>query len=280
MRISRAGPPALTLIGTPSAFCKQHSRTMLKFKRMMAARKARKQAAPKKYLFPWVSDQWGSLEDEQKRERRRQDALLPHVCSPTRSVLKGICTLYGVQPGTYCQICNVIHEKTQIQVDDEADRDTSGFQPRGTAKLRMERRRAKKRAAAERRDTQMQRMAQAADALKHRRRKREKKMKQPRDGFLVDHTDNGGSHIDKDMRKAIRDSMKNQGLRPRDFRGRLKTKRLLVFPPVPSVLQVETEDEEKRRQNGTSRFPSVVSKSCRSSPNRYAAASYLDAYRI
>ncbi len=254
--------------------------TMLEFKRMMAARKARKLAAPRKYLFPWVSDNWSSLQDEQERQRQRQGALVPHVCSPTRSVLKGICTLYGVTPGTYCKICRVVHEKTQAQIDEEADRDTSGFQPRGTAKLRTERRRAKKRAAAERRDTQMQRMARAANALKHRRRRRERKMKQPRDGFLVDHTDNGGSDIDKEMRNALRDSMKNQGLRRRDFRGKLKTKRMLVFPPVPSVLAVEIEIEKERRRNGTSKLPPAVSKAPRVSSNRYAAASYLDAYRL
>ena len=173
-----------------------------------------------KHLFPWVSDQWTDLSREQRRQNKRQGRLAPSARSSVYSTLKGICTLYGAQPGMYCSICEVVHSKSKALVDKETMEDTSGWVD-GTlrANLKREKRLETKRL----KQLQITRMARAADALKWRRRKREKRMQVDPGTFLNDYTDTGGGDVDPAMRKAIDKSMKNQGLSKREkrFRGKL-----------------------------------------------------------
>ena len=186
-----------------------------------------------KHLFPWVSDKWTDLRGEQKRQNKRQGRLAPCARSCVHSTLKGICTLYGAQPGMRCMICNVVHKKPKALIEKEIMEDTSGWVD-GTmrANLKRERRLEAKRL----KELQITRMARAADALKWRRRKREKRMQVDPGTFLNDYSDSGGGTVNPDMRKAIDLSMKNQGLSKREkrFRGKLPRRLpMLKFRPIP-----------------------------------------------
>ena len=173
-----------------------------------------------KHLFPWVSDQWTDLSNEQKRQKKRQGRLMPAARSSVYSTLKGICTLYGAQPGLRCSICNVVHLKSKALIAKETMEDTSGWVD---ATLRANLKREKRLETERLRKIQIIRMARAADALKWRRRKREKRMQVDPGTFLNDYTDSGGGDINPDMRKAVDRSMKNQGMSKKEkrFRGKL-----------------------------------------------------------
>lgn len=215
-----------------------------------------------KHLFPWVADQWTDLELEQKRQKKRQGRLARNAKSGLYSTLKSICTLYGPQPGTYCSICKVVHKKPKEVIDKETLEDTSGWV---SATLRADIKRQQKLQTKRLKELQISRMARAADALKWRRRKREKKMELPRGTLLNDYTDAGGGDVDPDMRKAVDTSMKNQGLSKRDkrFRGKLSSRLpMLRFPK----LEMRIDEEEggdaktlplKRRKRRRPRLPRI-----------------------
>ena len=206
----------------------------------LKSKRRRRNKLETKHMFPWVADQWIDLEDEQKRQRKRQGRLVPNANSGLYSTLKSICTLYGPQPGTYCSICKVVHKKPREVIDKETLEDTSGWV---SATLRADIKRQRKLRTNHLKKLQISRMAHAADALKWRRRRREKKMKLPKGTLLNDYTDAGGGDVDPDMRKAVDVSMKNQGLSKRDKRFRGKLSRRLPMLRFPKV-GIRIDEEE------------------------------------
>jgi len=216
----------------------------------MPSRKKRKEAEKSIKLFPWVADNWTCLEEEQKRQKSRLARLAPNTGSSTASILKGICTMYGDQPGTFCKICHVIHPKRHKNLLDKEEEDTSGFVTRAGLKLKADRKRQKKILQKECKTKQIARMKYAVSALRHRRRTREKKMKVPKDSFLQDFTDTGGSAVTKEMNDAIDNSFKNQGYSRKEsrFKGRIKTKgSLLKFPKIAYANDYHDQIEEEER---------------------------------
>ncbi len=213
-----------------------------------------------KHLFPWVSDQWTDLKREQKRQNKRQGRLAPSARSSVYSTLKGICTLYGAQPGLYCSICNVFHTKSKATIAKEMMEDTSGWVD-GT--LRANLKREKHLETKRLKKLQVMRMARAANALKWRRRKREKRMQVEPGTFLNDYTDAGGGDVDKTMRKAVDESMKTQGISKREkrFRGKLPRRLpMLKFPKIPFRVDEEVGGDhnpdllgEMKKRNRTKR---------------------------
>ena len=203
-------------------------------------------------LFPWVSDNWCSLEEEQRRQRQRLAKLSPAVESRTKSILKGICTLYGTSPGTICKICQVVHLpiKKNLLLSENNVNNTSGFQSNEIKQEKADRNKKLKLMKKEMRIQAVQRMQHSAAALKHRRKTRERKMGVPYGTFRQDFSDIGGSTVTKEMNAAIIDSFKNRNISRKEtrFKGRIKTKRgLLIFPKISQSNDNFDELEEEER---------------------------------
>ena len=224
----------------------------------MPSRKKRNELEKAKIYFPWVADRWTSLEEEQKRQKNRLQSLSPSVASSTNSILKKICTFYGTAPGTTCQICQVVHVKRKkglLELKNE-DEHTGGYSTRASIQLKASRKRQTKLLQREMESKQIKRMQYAVQALKQRRRTREKKMGVDKDSFLQDFTDTGGSTITKEMNAAIDSSFQNQGMSRKEkrFKGRIKTKSLkkndtrndfLRFPDIASSIGNDHFDEDE-----------------------------------
>ena len=103
-------------------------------------KRRRRVETEEKHLFPWVSDKWTDLRGEQKRQNKRQGRLAPCARSCVHSTLKGICTLYGAEPGMLCAICNVVHQKPKALIEKEIMEDTSGWVD-GTLRANLKRER-------------------------------------------------------------------------------------------------------------------------------------------
>ena len=208
-----------------------------------------------KHLFPWVSNTWTSLQEEQQRQQQRLATLAPIATTTTYSILKGVCTLYGTQPGTTCKICKVVHRSSDkdIQMFDEVNKeeDASGKYLNGHAlKQKMNRTRYKNILKHELKERAIGRMQRAANALKRRRRTREKKMGVDKDAFLQDFTDTGGRAVTREMKDAIKESFRNQNMDPKAkrFKASMKTKGgMLKFPKIgTSNDNFNVHDELKR----------------------------------
>ena len=223
---------------------------------MPTRKELRRRALTAKHLFPWVSVNWTSLSKEQARQKERASRLRQNVNSSTFSILKNICTLYGNAPNTYCTICDTVHRAPKeislfdhINSDDEDDNNGSYLNKTATLH-KMNRKRYKNIIKQELKTQAIGRMQQAANALKARRRMREKKMQVPKDSFLQDFSDTGGSTVTKDMNDAIDQSFANQHLSRKDsrFKARMKHKgKLLKFPSIAYSNDMWSEQNEMAR---------------------------------
>jgi len=236
----------------PNSRFSKHDRNLTKL--LLVPMPSRKQPDQESMiLFPWVSDNWCSLEEEQRRQRQRLAKLSPAVESRTKSILKGICTLYGTSPGTFCKICQVVHlpiKKNLLLLTDENNVNTSGFQSNEMKQEKADRNKKFKLMKKEMRIQAVQRMQHAVAALKHRRKTRERKMGVPYGTFRQDFSDTGGSTVTEEMNAAIIGSFKNQNISRKEsrFKGRIKTKRgLLTFPKISQSNDNFDELEEEER---------------------------------
>jgi hypothetical protein len=226
---------------------------------MPTRRQLRRKELQSKPLFPWVSVHWTSLEEEQKREKERKKRCTKNAQSATYSILKGICTLYGTSPGSYCKICKAVHQPVSKDIEIvynnvNADEEDDGeFLNAIQAKKKNNRIKCKQHLRTVLKKNQINRMKYAANALKRRRRARERKMKVPQDSFLQDFTDTGGSTVTKAMNDAIDESFHNYNFSRKEsrFKGRIKTTGgMLKFPKITNHVSDVSDDlkELQRRE--------------------------------
>ena len=153
----------------------------------------------RKKVFPYVYKQWVDLDEEKMRQQHRLEKR-----NGTTFLLNNMCTLYrscDKITGNTCPVCEIQYkqfEENSLEVPSQ----------------------------------QLKRMQRSADALRWRRRKREKKLGFSSGELLQDYTRSGGAVVDPDMRAAIDQSFVTFKLNKKKFSARLSTRKFLKFPQL------------------------------------------------